>query len=394
MTDANLPAVPTEREIARADTDSWVAVIAEVAKFAAYVADTEFVPKSLRGNPAAVTAAIVYGRETGLGPMASLTQTYVVNGTPSLSAKGKRGLVLAAGHEIETLESTGAICRMRSRRRGSERWSSEVVWTIDMARAAGLLGKDNWKAHPRQMLTARCSGELCDRDFPDVVLGFATAEDMIDEDGAATFPQAAQGSTKVTRKRAAAKQALPAAPPPAEQPQAPAGPPLPGEDGFEDLAPTGAPETSAGESVGEAPDSPADPETEGAGEGQPDAAEAPVTGSAESAPEDPAPSDDPPAEEEARVVELAPGSGRKPSRPQMRMLMASLNERGIDPEDREERLLVASKIVGRAISSFDELDGRDASRLIDTLARTKNRDELWELLDAIDEAAAQDGADQ
>jgi hypothetical protein len=39
--------------------DSWVGVVGEVAKFADYVAMTEFVPSALRGKPAAITAAIL-----------------------------------------------------------------------------------------------------------------------------------------------------------------------------------------------------------------------------------------------------------------------------------------------------------------------------------------------
>lgn len=415
MTESNLPAVrqPETREIAKADTDSWIEVVGEVAKFAGYIAATEFVPKSLRDSPAAATAAIMYGRELGLPPMTALTQTHVIEGKPAMSAEAMRAQVIAAGHDIQVLESTGAVCRMRARRRGSDEWTPEVVWSIDMARAAGLLSKNNWKNFPRRMLQARCSSELCELHFPDVVLGFKSVEEMEDlgaEEGNALMP-AEQATTRVQRsgkgratKRAAAKPAeLPAAPAPAQRPAAPAGPPLPGEDGYEEPTTTGSPggapgaepaaagrsagqqtkgatelptrgdgeAASAGESEGEgeAPeDTPADTATETAGPG-------------EAAADEPAAEDPGPAEGEP------PPSPRKASRAQHRMIFASLQERGVDPKDDEERLLIASKVVGRPIESFNDLMSGEAKQIIDTLARTKNRDQLWALLDEIDAQA-------
>lgn len=120
MTD-NLPAPRQEptREIARTDTDSWTNVFADVVELARGIADTEFVPRGLRGSIPATTAAILYGREVGLPPMTSLNNTHVIEGRPSLAAEVMRAMVIAAGHEIEVLESTGSVFRIRAKRRGS-----------------------------------------------------------------------------------------------------------------------------------------------------------------------------------------------------------------------------------------------------------------------------------
>lgn len=385
-TDSNLPAVvqSTEREVAKTDTDSWIRVAGDVTKLATYIAPTEFVPRSLRDSAPAVAAAILYGREVGLPPMTALTQTHVIEGKPALSASAKRALVLAAGHEIETLESTGAICRMRARRRGSDRWGAEVIWTLDMARAAGLLGKNVWKSYPRAMLLARCSGELCDRDFPDVVLGFATIEDLEDMGGEETAPAETSSTTKVsrrTRKTAAPPAAIP---PAAARPStAPAGPPLPGEDGTPDVVPD---QTSA------ASDDIA-PASHAAGDGKDleDAADV-ADPEAEVVVED-VPVEDPPAPDEVRparrALKRAPAKGAdgKSSQPQRNMIYATLGELGVD-DVREERLLIASKIANRPIDSFNDLTKAEAGHIIDTLAQMKDKAELWSLLDAIDDAAA------
>lgn len=392
----NLPDIVRDepREVARADTDSWIDVVGQVAKFAGYIAGTEFVPKSLRDSPAAATAAIMYGREVGLPPMTSLTQTHVIEGRPSMAAEAMRALVLAAGHDIEVTESTGGICKMRARRRGSERWTPEVVWTLDMARAAGLLNKSNWKNWPRRMLQARATSELCELYFPDVILGFRSVEELEDMGGEETAPaQVVQGTTPVARKRATKKAAaaLPAAPPPAERPAAPAGPPLPGEPGFDqdDTDKSGgAPDDGPAATVADAGE-----HLEGAPSDAPAAEPVDVSGAKvldEELPTRPevaaGPAEDPPAE----LPEDAPTPGpRMASRGQMRMLWAQLGELNIAEEDREERLLITSKIVGRSIATFNDLTNDDAKKLIDTLGRVRDRVALNDLLDAIDDQEGQ-----
>lgn len=363
----NLPAVPDpapSREIARNDVDSWAEVMQPVIWLAERIAGTEFVPKSMRNSAPAVTAAILYGREVGLPPMTSLTQTHVIEGKPSMSAEAMRAMVMSQGHELVFDEATGAICRMRARRHGSDHWT-ELAWTIDAARQAGIAGKDNWKKYPRAMLIARCTADLCRMVFPDVIHGFRSVEEMEDVGGvehdAPESPEIPGPRAKVTRKRAAAKKTAPAksAPPPLEapkdRPDAPEGPPLPGEDGYEEpareQASAGGETTEPEGEAGEVEDPPADVDDQ---------------------------AEQPPAE---------PPSPRKASRAQHRMIFARLQELGVAKDDDEERHLIVSKVAGRGIGSFNDLTVNEAKATIETLARIEDRDALWRLLDEIDAAA-------
>lgn len=378
---SNVPDVvraePT-REVAHADTDSWIGVASDVIKLAQYIAPTEFVPKSLRDNPPAAAAAILYGREVGLPPMTALTQTHVIEGRPSMAAEAMRALVLSAGHEIQVLESTGAVCRMRARRRGEEQWTPEVVWTIDMARAAGLLGKNNWKQHPRRMLQARASSELCELYFPDVVLGFKSVEELEDEGGEEQYAGAeapAEQPTKVTRKRATKKAAASRPAPAAERPQQPedAGLPLPGEPGYEELA---------ADQGGEKPLSEAEGTSAGGASAEGEAAEAPPADNQDdSEPVDAeiVPEPEEPAQEEQ------PRTPRTASRAQLRLLFAALGDKHVGEG---ERHAVASALLRRPVESFNDLSSADAKALIDTLARCKDRADLDALLEAAEEIRA------
>jgi hypothetical protein len=209
----------------------WVALMPSAVELAKAVANTEFVPGGLRGNPAAITAAILYGDEVGLGPMQALAKIAVIDGKPSLAAEAQRALILAAGHEIWIEEATTSRVTVAGRRRDSDQ-TNRFTWTLDDARRAGLNGKPNWRRYPRQMLVARASAELARAVFADAIGGLAATEELeelVDADGApvADTPEAKPPANRRRRpqRAPAATVTAPAPEPPAEPPQ----PPLPGE---------------------------------------------------------------------------------------------------------------------------------------------------------------------
>src|SRR5262245_66596690 len=85
----------TIRSAARDVVDGWALQIAAVAKLATYIAGTDFVPRAYRGQDAAVAAAILAGRELGIGPMTALQHLHVIDGRPAMSAQLMRALVFA-----------------------------------------------------------------------------------------------------------------------------------------------------------------------------------------------------------------------------------------------------------------------------------------------------------
>jgi len=171
----------------------WAMDAQQAHQVARSLARTSFVPASLRNNDpdvtaANVTAAILTGSELGLQPMAALRSMDIIQGTPALRAHAMRGLVQSQGHQIELVESTPDLCRMRGRRRSSAalvggfgEWQ-DVVWTIQRARDLGLAAKEQWKKQPQTMLVARATGELCRLIAADVLFAVPYASEELDGD--------------------------------------------------------------------------------------------------------------------------------------------------------------------------------------------------------------------
>lgn len=307
-------------------------------QLASKVANTEFVPKALRGKPEAVLACILAGAEAGVSPMQALSKIHVVDGRPAMSAELMRALVLRHGHEIWIEDLTTTACTVAGCRSGSAR-TSRVTWTMDDARTAGLSAKDNWRKYPRSMLQARATAELCRMIFPDVLAGIShTLEELQDGDGPLEAVAAGDTSSAApapARAKARAKKAATdSPPPPAEVPAPPASsapaPALPGEDDIADAELVEPPAASS-----------APPSTT-----EDDIADAELVDGSWPADPDPAP------EPERRYT-----AGQ--------IIAMKFGDLGIT--DRAERLAATSAVIGREVTSSADLTPDEVRTVLEAL---------------------------
>ena len=302
-------------------TDTWVPVLSDVGSLAAKIADTDFVPAPYRGKPASIAATILYGRELGLGPMTALSAIDPIKGTPSLSAEAMRALIFAAGHDIRFVETTATRCTIEGRRKGQENWT-RVSYTMDEAKQSGDAGKNQqYRTRPLEMMVARATSRLARMLFPEAIGGFPSPEEVYhDEVEAAPASTVTVTQEQPKPKRAPAKRkAVKAAPPPVE-----AGPveepPLPGEEGYEELV---------------AEDEPA---------AQPEKHDQPHQ------------DDD------------------KPSPAMLKALHAALNKAGLG--EREDKLRFCSDVTGRVIASSTDLSKGEVSDCLSTLKGSSDEPEV------------------
>lgn len=311
--------------------DGWVGMLVQVDTLANAICDTAFVPKELKGKPAAIAACFLTGRELGIGPMASLKHIQIVEGTPSLSAEYKRARVLERGHEYRIVELTKLKCIIEGRRRGQREWT-RFEYTITDARTARLVkSRGSWETRPKRMLLARASSDMCDAMFTDCVNGMATAEliaEELDPDQSPdlTPPAGADGDEKKTVRRRRKPRAVAPEPEIDEQPEQPEQPEPAGED----------PELAE-----ENWDDPAEEDWFDDEDEEPAVSEEPVSG-------------------EAMIT-----AG------QLTRLQAQAKNLRLSDEQRHR---AASEITGRVIASFKALAEDEADEVIDIFAVAQRKD--------------------
>jgi hypothetical protein len=345
------------------DVDLWSGTLIFATQLANAVHDTEFVPAAMRGKPDVVAAAIMYGAEVGVTPMQALAGIHIVDGRPSPSAELMRAMILRAGHTFQIHEMSGTRVRVSGLRRGRPEAERVVIeWTLDMARAAGLLGRRNWQNYPRAMLTARATGDLARVLFADVVKGLGyVAEDASVDDLNALAGEAPERRPD-TQKRALQRRQRRAAPVVEDEPgSAPV-------DEAAALPPVAPPRTT--------PDPPAaaSPTRAGVDGGEP-SAPAPVHSEREYDDDDneltpESLQDEPPA----------PEAGPKLIGPSMmKALHAGLTRELGTVATREEKHELVGAILGHPIESTKDLTRAEATTVLGYMDRFATGDASWQL---------------
>jgi hypothetical protein len=174
-----------------------------------FIANTEFVPRDLRGNLPAIMACVATGRALGIADITALRSIHIIDGRPTYSAELMVMLARRAGHSIQgEVEEGRAVVRGKRIDNGDE---MTVTWTIAMAERAGLLGKQNWRKYPEAMLWARAVSQLCRELFADCFAGATYVPEELEE--SAGEPQAeADAARPAPRPVSQAEASEPASP--------------------------------------------------------------------------------------------------------------------------------------------------------------------------------------
>lgn len=171
------------------------------------LAAASIIPKAYQNQPANILVAIGYAQALGEHPIAALTDVYVVEGRPSMSASMMHRRALEAGHRVR-VTSTDTEAVVSIWRKDDPQHEHRIVWDLDRAKHAGLMGrKGPWQTYPAAMLRSRAVSEACRMACPEV-LGPAKytpdelGGDFADAPEGAPAAFAAPGpTTKVSRKK-------------------------------------------------------------------------------------------------------------------------------------------------------------------------------------------------
>jgi hypothetical protein len=143
-------------------------------------------------NPLAALAVIQKGAELGLSPMYSLSRISMIEGKPACDAEAMAALCYRdhGPNAFRFVKTTTEECTLEYCRRGGT--PGTLTFSIEDARRAGLLGKQNWQKYPQAMLRARAVSAAARMAFPDTIGGLYTAEELgaevdVDEHGEMTI---------------------------------------------------------------------------------------------------------------------------------------------------------------------------------------------------------------
>lgn len=144
----------------------------EALHLAQTLARADVIPSNLRGKPSSIVALILRGMELGFPPLSALSAMYIVNGRVVLAAEAMVAVVRRSPvcAYFRCVESTMDRATYETLRKGYPE-PTRMGFTVEEARVAGLLGKDNWRLYRPAMLRARAVSALCKSEYSDVLLG-------------------------------------------------------------------------------------------------------------------------------------------------------------------------------------------------------------------------------
>jgi len=185
----NPPQSPTDMTTPRRDPlGLQIGSVDDAYRMAQALGRSGLVPSALRGKPDDILLILLWSNELGIGAAQGLAGIHVIDGKAGLSAE----MIIALVHRhpscvyFRLVESTEERATYETIREGSPE-PTTLTWTIEDAQRAGLLGKQNWKKYPAEMLRARAAKGLGKAEYPDVLLGVVT-QDELENDIAPTAP--------------------------------------------------------------------------------------------------------------------------------------------------------------------------------------------------------------
>lgn len=155
--------------------------LAQARTLADDIAKSGLVPRHLQGNPYNVYVTLMWGRELGLSPMASVMGIWVEpkSGRPALYEQTALAIVKRSPlcKYFRLLKTSTEVATFETWRVGDPE-PIPMSFTIEEARTAGLLHKDNWKSYPAAMLRSRCAMMLARAVYEDVLANVYTPDEV------------------------------------------------------------------------------------------------------------------------------------------------------------------------------------------------------------------------
>ena len=162
-------ATPTRSELA--DQIAYATTISDAAAV---------LPDHYRKSPGAVMLAKMWADARGLDLLTTIQNVAFVKGRPVVDATMQRALAHQAGYRVvpELAADRKSCTAVVTAPDGA---TYRHTYTLEDAKVAGLLGKDNWRMNPGAMLVAAASRHAVRMFAPEVLLGVFDRDEIDDE---------------------------------------------------------------------------------------------------------------------------------------------------------------------------------------------------------------------
>lgn len=159
------------------------ASLPERMEYAKALAQAGLLPDAYRQNPANVLLAIEKSEALGIHHMVGIESIHIIKGKSTLSAELMRALIQRAGHMFDIVEQTNEKAIVECSRREKPEKVFRHEWTVQDANAAELTtdhrSEERWRKFRKSMLVARVTSEAARTHFADVLAGMVyTPEEM------------------------------------------------------------------------------------------------------------------------------------------------------------------------------------------------------------------------
>lgn len=159
--------------------DNFLAQWNQHKKIAIELLKSNFLPPIYQ-SPEQVMAVMLKGKELNIPYMSALQQLTPINGRIGMEGRLMVALAQRSGKmegniKVEFNEGD-TICTVTVQKKGCE--SYMATYSIKEAQVAGLLGKDNWKKYPKDMLQWRAIARNLKVSFAQELDGIYLAEEL------------------------------------------------------------------------------------------------------------------------------------------------------------------------------------------------------------------------
>lgn len=131
-------------------------------------------------SPEQALSLMLIAQAEGVHPATAIKEYHIIKGRPALKADAMLGRFQRAGGQCKFASYTDQKVSAYFSHPVNYPEPLLIEWTLDMAKAAGLTGKDVWRQYPRAMLRSRVISEGIRAVAPDTVCGIYTPEEIDD----------------------------------------------------------------------------------------------------------------------------------------------------------------------------------------------------------------------